>query len=263
MSAQDLWTVVGRAKVDSSFATELFADFDGALKAKGYSLTADEARVVRTGSSSAAQSGSPAQPAMPFDQSTWKLQQEEMSRRIKAQSDRMIDLNTFTVQTLKDTIMHATSTYKKINLMNQVMFWMGVSLFLFSVGYTVYTHNLIYTAVFAGLGVASFVGVFFLGPIGKTQAALSNLISAEIAFMSYFEQMWLIEGYASMPVNTTGQPDPQRVEKASELMQLRSRQTTDLLHKYLEQAKDWRVDAIKAEDATVKQPASDAAAESA
>lgn len=165
-----------------------------------------------------------------------------MPPRFKAQSDRMIDLSTFTVKTLQDTIKHATSTYKKITIMNQVMFWMGVSLFSFSVAYAVYTHNLVYSAAFAGLGSASFIGVFFLGPIGKTQAALSNLISAEITFMSYFEQMWLIEGFASMPrSDSTGLPDPVRVEKASELMQLRSKQTTELLHRYLEHAKDWQV----------------------
>jgi hypothetical protein len=242
MSQQDLWIVIGRAKVDSGFATQLFEDFDGALKANGYSLTADEMQMARRGGGNAfAQSQQTEGSAQ--DQGTWKMQQEEMRRRIKAQSDRMIDLNMFTVQTLKDTIQHATGTYKKITVMNQVMFWMGVALFLFAVGYAVYTHNLVYSVAFAGLGTASFIGVFFLGPIGKTQAALSNLISAEIAFLSYFEQMWLIEGYATMPRDdSTGLPDPLRVEKASEMMQLRSSQTSELLHRYLERAKDWKVE---------------------
>lgn len=241
MSQQDLWIVIGRAKLDSSFATQLFQDFDAALKANGYSLTPEESQMARTGGSSAFDPNRQSLGQVP-DPGTWKLQQEEMGRRIKAQSDRMIDLNMFTIQTLKDTIQHATTTYKKITVMNQVMFWMGVALFLFAVGYAVYTHNLAYSIAFAGLGTASFIGVFFLGPIGKTQAALSNLISAEIAFMSYFEQMWLIEGYASMPRDdSSGLPDPARVEKASELMQLRSSQTTELLHKYLERAKDWKV----------------------
>lgn len=242
MSQQDLWIVIGRSKVDSSFATQLFQDFDDALKANGYSLTPEELQTARAGGSSFSDRSQPLQGPTPDDQGTWKLQQKEMSRRIKAQSDRIIDLSTFTVKTLQDTIMHATGTYKKITVMNQVMFWMGVSLFLFAVGYAVYSHDLIYSAAFAGLGTASFVGVFFLGPIGKTQAALSNLISAEIAFMSYFEQMWLIEGFASMPRNdSTGLPDPVRVEKASELIQLRSSQTAELLHRYLEHAKDWQV----------------------
>jgi hypothetical protein len=242
MSQQDLWIVIGRAKVDSGFATALFKDFEGALKANGYVLTADELRIARTGGSGAVAASQPLQSPVEEDQGTWKLQQKEMSRRIKAQSDRMIDLSSFTVKTLQDTIQHATGTYKKITMMNEVMFWMGVVLFLFAVGYAVYTHDLVYSAAFAGLGTASFIGVFFLGPIGKTQAALSNLISAEIAFMSYFEQMWLIEGFASMPRNDlTGLPDPVRVEKASELMQLRSSQTSELLHRYLEHAKDWQV----------------------
>jgi hypothetical protein len=242
MSQQDLWIVIGRAKVDSSFATQLFQDFNGALKDNGYSLTPDEVQTARAGGSSASDPSQQFQGPVPDDQGTWKLQQKEMSRRIKAQSDRMIDLSTFTVKTLQDTIKHATGTYKKITVMNQVMFWMGVALFLFAVGYAVYSHNLLYSTAFAGLGTASFIGVFFLGPIGKTQAALSNLISAEIAFMSYFEQMWLIEGFASMPRNdSTGLPDPARVEKASEMMQLRSSQTSELLHRYLEHAKDWQV----------------------
>lgn len=263
MSQQDLWAVLGRAKVDNGFADQLFQDFDGALKSNGYSLTADEVKTARGGISGATgggtgggtgDAGQGAQPggAAPYDHSLWKAQQAETKRRMVAQSDRMISLGTFTVNTLQETIQHATGTYKKITMMNEVMFWMGCLLFLFAVGYGVYTHNLVYSAAFAGLGVVSFVGVFFLGPISKTQAALSNLISAEIAFMSYFEQLWLIEGYATLPNDARGTPDPLRVEKASEMMERRSSQTAELLHRYLDKDKELKAKEADSDVAAAK-----------
>jgi hypothetical protein len=108
-------------------------------------------------------------------------------------------------------------------------------LFAFAVFYAAVFHNLDYSGAFAGLGTVSFIGFFILGPIQKTQAALSNLIQAEIAFMTFFEQMSLIETYVGIPRDDApGVLDPQRMERASELFQLRSEQTIELLEKYLE-----------------------------
>jgi ABC-type multidrug transport system fused ATPase/permease subunit len=235
MSQQDLWAVVGRARTDEEFTSQLFRDFEGAIRAGGYSLTPDEVQKAKDGLSDT--SGPQAQAIFPLAEmkDSFKLQQDEMWKRIKAQNARMIDLNQFTANTLKETIGHSASTYKKVTLMNQVMFWMGVSLFIFAVVYAAVFRNLTYSGAFAGLGTVSFVGFFFLGPIQKTQVALSNLIQAEIAFMTYFEQMSLLESYAGMPRdNAPGLLDPVRIERASELFQQRAQQTIELLQKYLE-----------------------------
>jgi hypothetical protein len=158
-----------------------------------------------------------------------------MRKRVKAQSDRMIDLNQFTVMILKETIGHSAATYKRVTLMNQVMFWMGVSLFGCAALHAAVFREIHFSGVFAGLGTASFIGFFFLGPIQKTQVALSNLIQAEIAFMNYFEQISFLESYAGIPKeNAPGLLDPERMEKASDMLQTRSRETIELLQKYLE-----------------------------
>jgi hypothetical protein len=236
---QELWNVVGRAKLDRDFASRLFQDTPGTLKAEGLTVSPEEVHAALAGQSPplVGLPWSPQQPPPQQGAAPAAAQQDELSRMVlHAQGERMIDLGKFTVQTLKDTIQHATGTYKKINVMNQTMFWMGIGLFLFAVGYAVYSHNLTYSIAFAGLGTISFIGTFILGPLGATQGALSDLISAEIAFMSYFEQIFLIEGLARIPDGSNGQFDPARVERASELMQLRSVQTADLLHRYLNKA---------------------------
>ena len=107
MSQQDVWVVFGRAKVDSS-ATQLLPDFNGALKAKGYTLTPDEVQIARASGSSSVNPNQQFPGLDPERQGAWKLRQKKMSRRIKSQSDRRIGLSTFIVKTLQDTIRHAT-----------------------------------------------------------------------------------------------------------------------------------------------------------
>jgi len=234
MSQQEIWAVVGRAKSDVQFAGKLWRDFDGAVKEAGYQLTPTEiatAKAALNTPSGQQQGNVPLQSIS----DTFKVQQQEIQKRFIAQNERMIELNQFTVDILKETIGHSADTFKKVTLMNQVMFWMGVVMFGIAVIYAAVFKNLDFTGVFAGLGAASFIGFFFLGPIKKTQAALSNLIQAEIAFMNHFEQMGLLETFASIARdNAPGLADPDRVERASELMQLRSTQTIALLQKYLE-----------------------------
>jgi hypothetical protein len=234
MSQQDVWAVVGRAKLDGDFSGRLVHDFEGAVREAGYALSPDELQAAKAAISDSA--GPQQQTVPPLQEITdgFRFQQEETRTRIKAQTARMIELNQFTVDTLKQTIGHSASTYRKITLMNQAMFWMGVSLFAFAVFYSAVFHDLQYGGAFAGLGTASFVGFFVLGPIQKTQVALSNLIQAEIAFMNYFEQMSFLENYAGAPT-ATGVLDPDRIEKASELLQKRSQQTIELLERYLEE----------------------------
>lgn len=235
MSQQDLWTVVGRARTDSDFVGQLMKDFSGALRQNGYSLDSDqimEAQDAIQRASTGAQ-GDGAIPGPRQIDEVIAYQAREMQKRVTAQNDRLIDLGQFTVQILKDTLISAKRTYKTITRMNLVMFCMGVGLFIFAAVEGVINRNLAYTAAFAGLGAASFVALFFLGPIDKTQAALSNLIQAEIAFMTYFEQLTFCENYALMP-DDNGRPDTKRIERAGELLQKRSLETVEMLQKYLE-----------------------------
>ncbi len=236
MSQQEVQAIVNRARTSPEFATALLRDFTGALRSDGYTLSEEETQTVR--SMLSGNSGGQPTPGLPLSDAyeTFHLQQEQGRKRLVAQTDRMVSLNNFTADVLKDTISHSASTYRKITLMNQVMFWMGVGLFLFAVAYAVVTKNLQSSVAFAGLGAVSFIGFFFLTPIRQTQTALSNLISAEIAFMNFFEQMSLLEGLAGSPrTDGTGLPDPARIERATELMQQRSLQTVDMLHRYSEQ----------------------------
>ncbi len=258
MSQQDLHTVMDRSRTESNFATELFQDLTGTLQKYNYTLTPDELQQLHRGGGATPQvnaSAGPFQPAtMPTGQPTLtaeaiqsrQFQQKQESRLLMAQADRAVKLGDCVFEAIQTTINHAAGTYRRITLMNQVMFWMGVSLFLFAVGYAVFTHNLIFSIAFAGLGTASFIGVFILGPIGKTQAALSNLISAEIAFLSYLEQVWLIEQYARLPCNPMSPfPDPDRMARASELLQARSSETSDLLHRYLDKTMELQEKELK------------------
>lgn len=232
MSQQDLQAVLDRSRHESSFATEMFVDLPGTLKKYNYSLTADELQQLNQSTNTASHAATRMDSSRP--DAVPPVQPDAAAAPARAQDNKLRECVQDAVQT---TFRHAAGTYQRITLMNQVLFWMGVSLFLFAVIYAVWTHNLIFTIAFAGLGTVSFIGVFILGPIGKTQAALSNLISAEIAFLSYMEQVWLIERFALLPCNAlTPWPDAERMARASELLQNRSNETTDLLHRYLDKA---------------------------
>ena len=240
MSQEDLWAVVGRAKSDREFAGSLFRDFEGAVRQSGYALTDEEMRTAKAAASDGPppQAFDPSQHYSPLQeiQDSLRFNNEEMRKRVRAQSERMIGLNQFTVDTLKKTIGHSADTYKRVTLMNQVMFWMGVVLFVCAAFDAAVMRDLRFSGAFAGLGAASFIGFFFLGPIQKTQSALSNLIQAEIAFMNYFEQLSFLENYSTIPgPNAPGLLDPERIERASDLLQQRSQQTMELLQKYLEE----------------------------
>ena len=236
MSDQQVFEVIGRGMADEDFSRQMFENFDQALLANGYRLDAGEAARVKAAFSQQPPPRMPNAPASVMDQlaETIKLQQKQNERRQDAQLERMIDLGKFTVDILKNTLENAAKTYRSVTMMNTVMFWMGVGLFLFAVVDGVVTRDLKYTAAFAGLGAASFVSLFFLGPIDKTQAALSNLIQAEVAFMNYFEQITFWENYAQLPPPGSGMPSHENIQTASEFLQKRSAETIILLQTYLE-----------------------------
>jgi hypothetical protein len=236
MSQEQLWKVIGRGMVDDSFSSQLFSDFEGALKAEGYSLTPDEIEAARNAFSQGSRPGPSHVSGSGFDAVTESIkhQQQQAMKRTDAQVNRIIDLGNFTVEILKNTLNNAARTYRTVTLMSTVMFWMGVGLFLFAVIVGAVTKNLSYTAAFGGLGAASFVTLFLLGPIDRTQCALSNLIQAEISFMNYFEQITFWENFAMMPAPGTSLASHENIATASEALQRRSEETIELLQTYLE-----------------------------
>jgi len=239
MSADQLRQVMDLVATNEAFSRQLVHDLEGTLKANGYDLSPSEIATLRATFSPSSRAPQPPGQAGPPVSSVDMIndmirnQQAQSRVRAQAQSDRLIELGNATLDIFKNTLKYSARTYRMVTLMNSVMFWMGVSLFGFAALYGAFTQNLIYTGVFCGLGAASFISLFFLGPIDKTQVALSNLIQAEIAFMSYFEQIGFCENYAMLPPPNSGKPTHECIEKASELLQKRSRETVELLKIYL------------------------------
>jgi hypothetical protein len=247
MSAQDLNAVLDRIAVDTRFVGQLMQDFPQAIAKNGYALDEAEISAARAAFDAA---GAP--PTPPFSNSSYPDPSANAPRILLPSFpqagpapvvDHPVDpdvrarqnqLGDFTLSLLKGTLNNAKLTYQLITLMNAVMFLMGVGLFLFAAIYGANSRNLTFTAAFAGLGVASFVALFLLGPIDKTQDALSNLIQAEVAFMNYFDQMCFLEACAQCPAPGTNTPCVPNIERASALLQQRTQQTLDMLQTYLE-----------------------------
>jgi hypothetical protein len=161
---------------------------------------------------------------------------QEMAMRVnQAKATRAIELNEYTLSIFKTTLGHAAKTYKRITWMNYLMFLAGLGLFVAAPIYGVLAEtDKGYAFLFAGLGAATFVALFLTGPIEKTQAALSNLVQAEVGFMNYFEQITLWETYALRPQADSPFPDSGNIETASRSLQQRTSETLELFQKYLE-----------------------------
>lgn len=157
-------------------------------------------------------------------------------KRMEAQVARANDLSAYTVTILKTTLDHAAKAYKRITLMNYLMFLVGLGLFVTGAVYGVVANEKVYSLVFAGMGAATFVALFLTGPIEKTQTALSNLIQVEISFMNYFEQITFWETYALRPEGNSPLPSSENISTASASLQQRSQETVELLQKYIEPA---------------------------
>jgi hypothetical protein len=173
-----------------------------------------------------AQPGAP--PSPPLD----LAKQQELAWR---NAKRGIELTEFTLEIFKTTLAHAAKTYRRVTLMNYLMFLVGLGLFVVAAAYGFLADSdKGYTVLFAGMGAATFAALFFTGPIEKTQTALSNLVQAEVGFMNYFEQITLWENYALQPKPGADRPDPANIEAATQALQQRTAETFELFQKYLE-----------------------------
>lgn len=231
MSQEHLWTALGRARLDLAFSGRLLLDPHAALRDAGYDLTAAERETLRH---AVAPAPFPATGVPPLAPEDVKFQREKMQERISAQVARTNDLGCYTVNILKDTLNNARSAYRTITWMNAIMFFTGVGLFVTAAIYGAISKDTSYSLVLAGLGAANFVALFLLGPIERTQVALSNLVQVEVAFMNYFEQITFWENYALTPVGHPPAPSPANIKEASEQLQRRSQETILLLQTYVE-----------------------------
>lgn len=229
MSQQDLWVVIGRAKTDDDFGSRLFRDFHQAIVSEGYQLDEDEIAAAKRLLSES----HPMPPPQAMFQ-RFAFESELAQKRMTSQVERMNDLGTYTVKILKDTLDNAAHTFKTITWMNVAMFVTGIGLYIFAAFYAAFSDEKAYSLLFGGLGTASFIALFLLGPIEKSQNALSNLVQVEISFMNYFEQIAFWENYAIAPQGEPPMPNPANIEKASDMLQKRSKETIDLLQKYVE-----------------------------
>jgi hypothetical protein len=224
MSEQDVWPVIGRAVADAAFAARLQqvvlqgGDLAQALTAEGFRLPPPEELPKL-----AAWLTGPAPPP--------QAQLAAAGEMAEFQAKRAQDLQTYTLNLFKSTLDNARKTYRSVTWMNRILFALGIGLFLAAAVYSAVAEKKIYGLFFGGLGTVAFVGFFVLGPIEKTQAALSNLVQVEIAFMDFFEQITVWEAYA-LGAGPGG--DPARIEKASKMLQQRARETIDLLQTYVE-----------------------------
>jgi hypothetical protein len=154
-----------------------------------------------------------------------------------AQAERLIRLGNDTGQILRNTLGNATRSWKVITYMCVAMFGVGLLLFAGSAFYGVAIADTAaereQAAAFGGLGAVTFIAVFITGAIRRTQSALSDLVQIQIAFMNFFTQISMWDGYAAMP-GAEGTPDPARIEKASVQLQKRSQESMELVQKYTE-----------------------------
>jgi hypothetical protein len=230
MSQDSLWAAIRRGHEDLDFRCEVTADLDAAARKHGLVLEPDEKESLRK----FMMSPPPPQPGTGPMMPDWEFMQKLGRERMLAQHTRNNSLADFTLETLKDTLSNAKNAYRIITLMNRVMFFTGIGLFVFAAFYGAFSNEKTFSLFLGGLGVANFAALFFLGPIEKTQIALSNLVQVEIAFMHYFEQMLIWEFYAQVPKGNPPAPDPAAIERASAALRQVSAETMESLQTYVE-----------------------------
>jgi len=240
LSKEDLDKVIARAKTDQDFARGLARDFGAVIKFAHYELDPSEIEIAKqklkevltSSHSSSTDANPPGQ--LPF-MADFEFMQELQRKKLTSQLERMIKISNYTADMLKDTLDNARRAYFRITWMNTIMFVSGMSLLIFAALYAAFSQQQkIYSLVFGGLGVANFVTLFIMKPIERTQAALSNLVQVEVAFMNYFEQITIWDAFAGQPKGNPPALDLGNIEKASLVLQERSRETIELLQRFIE-----------------------------
>jgi hypothetical protein len=233
MSREDVFTVIGRSRIDLDFNASLLRNFADALKEGGYHLDNNEVEQAKR----AIMQPTPHFPGwlpQPDPAQIVQIRQEQTDMLLDLMKRRK-NLTAKMHEVVEQTFNRAVQTYYSISLMNKIMFATGIGLFIFSALYAVIAREKVYSLLFGGLGVASFVSLFLLGPVERIQKALSNLVQVEIAFMTFFDQIIWWEQVASTPGQSpAGGPDKDNLEKASKGLHSSCQAIIELLETYVE-----------------------------
>jgi hypothetical protein len=178
--------------------------------------------------------GPPGQPSANIEYAKGEVLRERLWRKgQQEQHDLWFDWQSAQSKTFQDTLKNAARTYKALTAMAVTMFVVGLALFVWSAVYATLPGNTkIYAVLFAGMGAGTFAALFLLEPFTKGQSALSNLMQAEVCFMTTFAQtrIWLEYPYDY----ESGRVDPTRQKDASDALDRLARHSMSLLEKYLE-----------------------------
>jgi hypothetical protein len=240
----DFVTALTRLSSDADFARRVAREPEKAVEDAGYSLSSTELEKVRSAAQEAASAsnsseGQGTHEVYPQGQvEDWgeeaaehrKLQLEAVRHRV----ERGMILQNYTADLFKTTLDNAARTYRSISLMNKVLFWLGVGLVIASAIYGAVTGDQLLATAFGTIGAGTIFGLFLLGPITRSQHALSNLVQSEIAFMNYFEQITLWDAYALTPTGFPPALNQDNIARASVELQKRSAETMALLEEYTE-----------------------------
>jgi len=91
---------------------------------------------------------------------------------------------------------HAERAFKFNLYINILVVAIGILMFLYSIFYS-WTRNLdIYSVAFGGIGVASFVGLFYFQPQLKIQKTVGNLTQIQVVYRTYCAQWENITDWA-------------------------------------------------------------------
>jgi len=127
-----------------------------------------------------------------------EVNEEKLWRRGHTYSNKLqFEFEEYLLDIFRATLRNAARTYRTITTMSIVMFLVGIGLFVFAVIYATTAEAKEYAVLFAGMGATTFVAIWVLEPFDRAQSALSNLMQAEVCFMSAFEEIKLWKGYAS------------------------------------------------------------------
>jgi hypothetical protein len=111
------------------------------------------------------------------------------------------------------------------------MFIVGILLFVASAVYGAIEQSPV-AWLFGGLGVATFVSLFLLRPIERSQKALTNLVQVEMGFIGFNEQLSLLQE-GRWRTSRAHQSDPDRLQLASQILQDRTEGSMELLQRYV------------------------------
>jgi hypothetical protein len=83
--------------------------------------------------------------------------------------------------------------------MNSTMFGLGIALLIASAVYLALGNNTVAGGLLGGLGISAFVTLFLLGPLKRSEEALSNLVQVEAILMAFYDQImhWSTSGFST------------------------------------------------------------------